>query len=101
MRPARLDAATIKAAIPPAAFYANEFPGWTPKRRDTWNAGPVCPFHADKHPGSFRVNTATGAYTCFSCGCHGPDVLAFAMARYSLTFREALEHLARTWGIAA
>ena len=101
MRNARaLDAAIVKAAIDPGAFYAAEFPGWKAKRAQTWNEGPLCPFHADSHTGSFRVHTGTGQFMCFSCGARGGDVISFVQRRLALSFVDALAHLAETWGIA-
>ena len=31
----------------------------------------LCPFHNDKHVGSFSVNRHTGRYFCFACGARG------------------------------
>ncbi len=100
MRNAReLDAATVKASIDPGAFYAAEFPGWQPKRAQAWNQGPLCPFHADTRPGSFRVHTGTGQFTCYSCGAKGADIIAFVQRRYAVSFLDALVHLADAWGL--
>lgn len=96
-----IDAATVKAAIDPAAFYVAEFPGWTPKRPQAWNEGPLCPFHNDNHVGSFRVHTGTGQFMCFSCGTRGADVIAFVQRRYALSFVDALAHLASAWGVCS
>lgn len=40
-----------------------------------WNG--LCPFHADKKPGSFYVNLNTGAFKCHSCGAKGGSLAAF------------------------
>ena len=40
-----------------------------------WNG--LCPFHVDKRPGSFYVNTNTGAFKCHSCGAKGGSLAAF------------------------
>jgi len=93
------DAATVKVAIDAGAFYTAEFPGWRPRRADSWNGGPLCPFHADTKPGSFRVHTGTGAFTCYSCGARGGDVIAYVQRRHALSFVDALAHLADAWGI--
>jgi putative DNA primase/helicase len=96
-----LDAATVKASIDPGAFYAAEFPRWKPKRAETWNEGPLCPFHADTKPGSFRVHTGTGQFVCYSCGARGQDIIAYAQRRLALSFQDALQALCDTWGIHA
>ncbi len=93
-----LNADFIKESVLPLDFFRYELPEANLKRHG-WNDGGLCPFHNDRHPGSFRVNTATGAYKCFSCGAGGGDIIAFMMERDSLTFREALQKLADDWGL--
>lgn len=93
------DAHDLKAAIDPAAFYTSENPTMPPTRRVGWVDGGLCPFHADKRRGSFRVNLNNGAFRCFACGAAGSDVVAFTMLRDGLAFREALAALAREWGV--
>lgn len=92
-------AQAIKAAIDPGAFFSAELPDMKPTSRRGWSDGGLCPFHNDSRPGSWKVNTETGAYRCFSCGESGGDVIAFAQARHGLTFPEALEKLASEWGV--
>ena len=96
---AKPSAETIKKAINPGAFYARELPSMKPTTRRGWIDGGLCPFHSDTRPGSWKINTESGAYRCFSCGAAGGDVLAFTQARHALTFPEALERLAAEWGI--
>ncbi len=64
-------------------------------------AGPtfkgLCPFHDDKHP-SFDVDPRRQRYRCWSCGKVG-DVISFVMEMDKISFREALEILARRAGI--
>lgn len=98
-QPKHPDAARVKAAVDPAAFYQHENPSMPKPRRDGWTDGGLCPFHPDTHKGNFRIHTETGAFTCFSCGQKGADVIAFLMQRDALTFPQALEALARDWGI--
>jgi hypothetical protein len=94
------DALTVKDRITPWDFYAHELPGMpAPKRSTGWVDGGLCAFHDDRKRGSFRVNLTTGAYKCFSCDAKGGDIISFTMQQYGLSFRDALEHLARTWGI--
>lgn len=90
----------LKTAVPPTDFYRGELPGapaW--KRGAVWVSGGLCPFHADQHAGSFRVNLDTGAFRCFACGASGADILAFIMQRDGLSFPETLAKLAREWGV--
>lgn len=63
-----------------------------------WVIGGLCPFHSDRRVGSFRLNLHTGAFRCFACGARGGDVIAFVRLRHCLTFREAIQHLARLEG---
>jgi DNA primase len=57
----------------------------------------LCPFHKEKTP-SFNVVEEKGFYHCFGCGAHG-DVIGFAMQTQNLSFREAVEELARMAGL--
>ncbi|HEY1096224.1 MAG TPA: DNA primase [Alphaproteobacteria bacterium] len=56
-----------------------------------------CPFHEEKSP-SFYVNDEKGFYHCFGCGAHG-DVVGFRMRYENISFREAVEALARDAGL--
>jgi len=89
---------TIKDAINPTDFYATELQGMKHSSKE-WNNGGLCPFHTDSRPGSFYVNTDTGAYTCYSCGSKGGDIVAFIMERDGLVFHEALKQLSEQWGV--
>jgi len=65
------------------------------KRGRTWEG--LCPFHEEKTP-SFSVDAEKGLYYCF--GCHqGGDVFKFVMAVQSFNFPEAVEYLARRFGV--
>lgn len=58
----------------------------------------LCPFHGEKTP-SFTVSEEKGIYHCF--GCHaGGSVFHFLMQYDHLTFPEAVERVARRYGIA-
>jgi DNA primase len=57
----------------------------------------LCPFHEEKTP-SFSVDPDKGLYYCF--GCHqGGDIFKFLMQTSRLSFAEAVEQLARRYGV--
>ncbi len=56
-----------------------------------------CPFHQEKHP-SFNVDVQKGLFYCFGCG-KGGDIFQFIMEIESLTFPEAVKHLANKAGL--
>ncbi len=91
-----INADYIKIRISPINFYHHELPNVSLKKYN-WNDGGLCPFHADKKPGSFYVNLATGGFKCFSCGTSGGDVVAFTMELYGVKFTDALAKLADEW----
>jgi DNA primase len=65
------------------------------KRGRTWEG--LCPFHDEKTP-SFTIDQDKGLYYCF--GCHaGGDVFKFVMELETLSFPEAVERLARRFGV--
>ena len=66
------------------------------KRGRTWEG--LCPFHDEKTP-SFSVDPEKGLYFCFGCRAGG-DVFNFVMDRESLNFPEAVEMLARRYGVS-
>jgi DNA primase len=66
------------------------------KRRGRKYQG-LCPFHDEKTP-SFSVDPDRGLYYCF--GCHaGGDIFKFVMQTEGLSFPEAVERLARRYGV--
>jgi len=57
----------------------------------------LCPFHEEKTP-SFSIDPDKGLYYCF--GCHaGGDAINFVMQLERLSFPEAVERLARQFGV--
>ena len=56
-----------------------------------------CPFHDEKSP-SFSVSPHKKAYYCFGCGVHG-DAIGFVMEIEGMTFTDAVEKLARQFGV--
>ena len=61
----------------------------------TWKA--CCPFHQEKTP-SFVVNPQRQTYKCFGCG-KGGNAISFIMDFEKLDFPNAVELLARKYGI--
>ena len=57
----------------------------------------LCPFHAEKTP-SFTVSEEKGIFHCFGCQTGG-SVFQFLMRYDSLTFPEAVERVAKRYGI--
>jgi DNA primase len=57
----------------------------------------LCPFHSEKTP-SFMVNEEKQIFHCFGCGSGG-DVFAFLMKIGNFSFPQALEELARRYGV--
>lgn len=94
-----IDVSNLKAAINPAEFYQSRNATMPATNRNGWVGGGLCPFHLDNKPGSYRINTETGAFKCFSCGTKGGDVIAWTMERDDLSFQDALQKLADEYGI--
>ena len=57
----------------------------------------LCPFHREKTP-SFYVSPDLGVYHCFGCGASG-NAITFVMETEGLSFKEAVEYLARKFDI--
>jgi len=57
----------------------------------------LCPFHSEKTP-SFTVSSVKQIFHCFGCGAGG-DVFSFLMKHEGITFFEAVQSLARRYGI--
>ncbi len=89
-------AQVLKSGLSPAIYYAANLSGSLGKPTGNgwhmWDG--LCPFHADRRPGSLVINTASGAFRCFACGARGSDIIAFHMQRHGLRFPEALNQLA-------
>ncbi len=58
----------------------------------------LCPFHSEKTP-SFTVSEEKGIFHCFGCNAGG-GVFQFLMQIDQLSFPEALERVAKRYGIA-
>ena len=57
----------------------------------------LCPFHSEKTP-SFMVNEEKQIFHCFGCG-EGGDVFTFLMKMGHFSFPEAVEELAKRYGV--
>ncbi len=65
------------------------------RRGQKWEG--LCPFHEEKTP-SFSVDATKALYYCF--GCHqGGDIFKFVMQVDRLSFPEAVDRLARRYGV--
>lgn len=58
----------------------------------------LCPFHNDRHIGSFKISPRRNTYHCFSCGKHGGPV-DFLMDYANMTFPDAICYLGAKYGI--
>lgn len=58
----------------------------------------LCPFHDDRHVGSFFVSPKRNTFHCFACGAKGGPV-DFIMRHERLGYRDALLWLARKYSI--
>jgi DNA primase len=96
----RIDTDCLKQAIGPHDFYLREQDlSHFGHRSQQWAIAGLCPFHEDHSAGSFKVNLHNGAFTCFSCGAKGGDIISFTQLKYSLTFKEAIERIAYEWRV--
>ncbi|MBI5235689.1 MAG: DNA primase [Deltaproteobacteria bacterium] len=57
----------------------------------------LCPFHSEKTP-SFSVNEEKKIYYCFGCHATG-SVITFLMNKEGMSFPDAVESLARRYGV--
>src|ERR1700749_5135581 len=57
----------------------------------------LCPFHQERTP-SFTVSPARGTFKCFGCG-EGGDAITFVEKTENVDFVEAIELLARRFGV--
>ena len=67
-------------------------------KRSGSNMFGLCPFHSEKTP-SFSVNADKQVYHCFGCG-KGGSVINFIMEIENLSFRDAVEFMARRAGLS-
>lgn len=100
MKGYKLNALQVKEAINPCDFYLREMSlHHLENKSGQWAVAGLCPFHKDSSAGSFKINIETGSFICFSCGAKGSDIIAFIMAKYSLSFYDALKLLSNEWRV--
>ena len=58
----------------------------------------LCPFHKDKHMGSFKVYPKGNCYKCFSCGEKG-GVIDWLVRNEKLSYPDALRYLGKKYSI--
>ncbi|MHC4893407.1 MAG: DNA primase [Planctomycetota bacterium] len=67
-------------------------------KRAGQNMKACCPFHDEKTP-SFVVTPERGTWRCFGACGEGGDAISFVQRDSGLPFREAVEELARDFGV--
>lgn len=78
-----------RAQLPePQAYFEGE--GLKLSSRGKWRTS-ACSFHGGSD--SMRINMATGAWVCMSCGAKGGDVLSYHMQAHGQEFIEAAKAL--------
>lgn len=58
----------------------------------------LCPFHSDRHLGSFVINPRKNSWRCYSCG-QGGNPVDFLILHEHLKYPDTLRWLARKYGI--
>lgn len=58
----------------------------------------LCPFHNDRHLGSFKINPQKNTYKCYSCDAGG-DSIDFLMKTQGMSYPAALRYLASKFGV--
>ncbi len=66
-------------------------------KRKGVNYQACCPFHNEKTP-SFVVSPSKNLFRCFGCGASG-NAITFVMRHESMSYPEALKHVAKRYGI--
>jgi hypothetical protein len=91
----------VREGVDPATYFRDRLPEMPHNRPRAhgWLEAGLCPFHADKRPGSFHVNIQSGAAHCFSCEAKAGDVVGFESLLTSAYPIDAARALAQEWGI--
>lgn len=85
-----LDTAKIEEVV-------GDFPNIKLKKKGVRYLG-FCPFHDDRHIGSFVVYPKGNCYKCFSCGAKG-GVVDFLMNHEKLSYPDAIRWLGKKYNI--
>ena len=91
----------IKQHIDPIWYFENRIVQFNlrPKRSsDGWITTGLCPFHADRRPGSLSLNLETGSFRCWSCGAKGGDIIEFEKKLRNAPFAETIRALSIEFG---
>lgn len=67
-------------------------------RKDGVNYQCLCPFHDDRHLGSFKVSPRRNIFKCFGCGEQGGPI-DFLMLHEKLSFPDAIRWCGKKYGI--
>jgi DNA primase len=94
------NASQVKECINPLDFYSHEGQAVATRGKDSWKVAGICPFHADRHVGSFYIRIDNGAFRCFSCNAKGGDIITFIQKKYEMSFKEAIEKLKADWRLS-
>ncbi|BAG83704.1 DNA primase [Candidatus Azobacteroides pseudotrichonymphae] len=91
-----IDSITIERIQSASQIYEVVSDFVTLKKRGVNYVG-ICPFHEDNTP-SLYVSPAKNLYKCFACG-EGGTAIHFVMKYEQLSYPEALQYLAKKYGI--
>lgn len=80
------------------ALMAEQQVVFDPRRPGHGDSWALCPFHAERHA-SLHVDTTNNVWHCFGCGLGG-DVFTWLQTHGQMTFWEAVQFLARRYGVS-
>lgn len=92
-----IDDITIRR-IKDAANIVDVISDWYPMTKNGQSYECLCPFHADKKVGSFKVSERRNTFHCFSCGARG-SAIDFLMMHEGYGYVECLQYLGKKYGI--
>jgi DNA primase len=95
-----INASQVKERINPGDFYSHEGQEVVARGKGSWKLAGLCPFHSDRHAGSFYIHSDNGAFRCFACDAKGGDIISFVQKKYEMSFREAIEKLKSDWRLS-
>lgn len=95
---ARIDLITVNKAKD-AARIADIVGDFVQLRRKGKDYEGLCPFHDDRHMGSFVVSPSLNICSCFSCGARYDPIGFLQNIQDGHTFREAIEYICDKYSI--